>query len=303
MKIVTAFESPDAPQLELLRAALGIALLANFAPLTFDLAELYGDGGWISREAFVAASVDTGWYSVLAWVRGPNQLAALHVAFLAAALAFTVGWGVGRVKWPLWVLYLSYLNRNPAVVYGADLLLANLLLVVCVAPVGRGLRLGGTVGRWPSGPRAAVCLTLVRWQMALVFFFTAAQKLRGDLWWSGEAVWVVITNAEFAHPGLTRMLAEHFWFVTVATYATLVFELAYPFLIWGRRTRRSILGAAIVFHLGTAALFGLYLFAWVAIAGHMAFVPGRWLQSRARTTGVPVLAVSAGPASAAPLET
>ena len=91
MKIVTAFESPDAPQLELLRAALGIALLANFAPLTFDLAELYGDGGWISREAFVAASVDTGWYSVLAWVRGPNQLAALHVAFLAAALAFTVG--------------------------------------------------------------------------------------------------------------------------------------------------------------------------------------------------------------------
>lgn len=302
MKIAAAFESTDTPQLEVLRAALGIALLANFAPLTFDLAELYGDRGWISREAFVAASVETGWYSVFAWVRGLNQLAALHVTFLVAALAFTVGWGARWAKWPLWVLYVSYLNRNPAVVYGADLLLANLLVVVCMAPIGGRLRLSRTGGSWPSGPRAVVCLALVRWQMALVFFVTAAQKVRGDLWWSGEAVWVAITNVEFAHPGIARMFAEHFWLVNVATHATLAFELAYPFLIWERRTRPWILGAAFVFHLGTAVLFGLYLFAWVAIAGHIAFIPSRWLQGRVRTIGESALVVRPCAASAGSLE-
>lgn len=281
MNIAAALETGKTPQLEVLRVALGIALLASYAPLTRDLAELYGDGGWISREAFVAASLDAGWYSIFAWIREPVQLAGLHAAFLAGAVAFTAGWCVRWVKWPLWVIYVSYLNRNPAVVYGADLLLANLLLVVCVAPIGRGLSVAGTGGSWPSGPRAFVCLGLVRWQMALVFLFSAVQKLRGDLWWSGEAVWVAINNAEFAHLGLAGMLADHFWLVTVATHGALAIELAYPFLIWGARTRPWILGAAILFHLGTAVLFGLYLFAWVAIAGHLAFMPAGLL-SRVR---------------------
>jgi hypothetical protein len=187
------------------------------------------------------------------------------------------------VKWPLWLLYASYLNRNPAIVYGVDLLIANLLLLVCIAPVGRWPALGATNARWPSGPRAAVCLALVRWQMAIVFFFTGAQKLRGESWWSGEAVWVVINNAEFAHAPLAGWFAQHFWLVNITTHGALLVELAYPFLIWGARTRPWILGAAIVFHLGTAALFGLYLFAWVAIVGHLSFMPSGvigWLAVR-----------------------
>jgi hypothetical protein len=273
MTIAATLHSREAPQLELLRVALGLALLASYAPLTGDLAALYGDDGWVSREAFGTASLDAGWYSVFAWVRGPITRATVHVTFLAAALAFTLGWGVRWVKWPIWIVYISYLNRNPAIVYGADLLMANLLLVVCIAPVGRGLAIGATGGAWPSGPRAVVCLSLVRWQMAVVFLFTAVQKLRGELWWSGEAVWVVVTNLEFAQPGLSDVLAHQVWVVNLATHATLGLELAYPFLVWDRRTRPWILGAAILFHLATAVLFGLYLFAGVAIAGHLSFAP------------------------------
>jgi len=178
------------------------------------------------------------------------------------------------VKWPVWLLYVSYLNRNPAIVYGVDLLLANLLLVVCMAPVGRWSPLDPAGGSWPSGPRATVCLALVRWQMAIVFFFTAAQKLRGDLWWSGEAVWVVVNNPEFSHAPIAGLLAERAWLITLSTHGALLVELSYAFLIWGARTRRWMLGAIIVFHLGPAAVFGLYLFAWVAVVGHLSFLPG-----------------------------
>lgn len=269
----------DAPQLELLRIGLGLAILASFVPLSPHIGELYGDDGWVSREAFETERLARGWYSAFAWCHGSTTLMLLHTAFLTTAVAFTMGWAVRWVKWPLWLLYVSYLNRNPALVYGVDLLIANLLFVVCIAPIGRWPAAGADAVAWPSGPRARVCLALVRWQMAIVFFFTAVQKLRGELWWSGTAVWVALNNSEFSHTAITQVLAQHFWLVTVATHGALLFELAYPFLVWGRRTRLWMIGGAIAFHLGTAALFGLYLFAWVAIVGHVSFVPAHLIEA------------------------
>lgn len=274
-----AWLSRDAPQLELLRIGLGLALLASFVPLSPHVGELYGDDGWVSREAFETVRLAHGWYSAFAWCHGSTTLMLLHTAFLTTAVAFTMGWAVRWVKWPLWLFYVSYLNRNPALVYGVDLLIANLLFIVCIAPIGRWPAAGADAVEWPSGPRAGVCLALVRWQMAVVFFFTAVQKLRGELWWSGTAVWVALNNREFSHTAITEVLAEHFWLVNVATHGALLFELSYSFLIWGRRTRLWMVSGAIAFHLSTAAFFGLYLFAWVAIVGHLSFVPARLIEA------------------------
>jgi HTTM domain len=279
-RLLAAFEARRAPQLEALRIGLGAALLVGFGGLTPELGELFGDAGWVSRHAFMTLRVDAGWPSIFAWVRTPAALAAVHACFLAAALAFTLGWGVRWVKWPLWALYVSYLNRDPAMVYGVDLLVANLLLLVCVAPVGSWLVVGRRGGAPPAGPRAAVCLALVRWQMALVFFWSAVEKLRGPLWWSGEALWVAANNVEFANLP-SRWLAAHFGLTLLATHGALFVELAYPFLVWGRRTRPWALGAAVALHLGIALAMGLYLFAWVAIAGHLAFLRRRWLERAA----------------------
>lgn len=293
-----AWESRETPQLELLRIGLGLAILASVVPLTHQLGELSGDDGWMSREAFETLRLESGWYSAFGWYHGTTTLMLLYAALLATAVAFTMGWAVRWVKWPLWLLYVSYLNRNWALVYGVDLLIANLLLVVCIAPIGRWPAACSDTAGWPSGARASVCLALVRWQMAVVFFFTAVQKLRGELWWSGNAVWVALNNAEFSHTAITEVLAQHFWLVNLATHGALLFELAYPFLIWGRRTRLWMIGAAIAFHLGTAALFGLYLFAWVAIVGHVSFVPSHLIetaraQARARGNSRAVGAVAA----------
>jgi hypothetical protein len=273
MRIVQKLEDAHAPQLDVLRAGLGIALIASFAPLAGDVASLYGNDGWMSRDAFAVISLDAGWPSAFALVSGQLALSLASAAFIAAAALFTVGWAVRWVKWPLWALYVSLLNRNPALVYGADLLMANLLFIVCVAPAGRSFVLGRKSGTGPAGPRAAVCLALVRWQMAIMFFFTAIQKLRGSLWWSGDAVWVAVNNVEFANLPIAGLIAGNPWLGVIAAHCVLIIELAYPFLVWGSRTRAWMIGAAIALHLMTAIVFGLYLFAWIAIAGHLAFAP------------------------------
>ena len=114
-------------------------------------------------------------------------------------------------------------------------------------------------------------------QMAVLFFYSAISKLRGDDWWSGDAVWFVFTTDEYYNRFLLNVLASHYWLVNVATYGTILIEIAFPFLIWQRRTRPYLLAAAIFLHPQFALLMGLFYFSFVMIMGHMSFVRPEWL--------------------------
>jgi hypothetical protein len=76
-----------------------------------------------------------------------------------------------------------------------------------------------------------------------VLFWPARSRFRGDDWWYGEAVWFIFANDELYTPFLLDVLASQFWLVNVATYLTLLIELAFPFLIWQRSTRPYMLAA------------------------------------------------------------
>src|SRR3972149_1029100 len=124
----------------------------------------------------------------------------------------------------------------------------GLALLAAYAPVtGRLPELYGSAG-WISpeavagtyrgaGPAGAslgqaACLTLVRLQVAVIFFFAGVEKLRGDSWWGGWAVWVALANPEFANVPLA-WFAQHLWVVNLMTYATPLAGLASPLLLWG----------------------------------------------------------------------
>ena len=267
-------------QLEVVRIGVGLALLAAYAPVSGRLLELYGPAGWISPDA-VAATWGRAWtWSVLDGLREPWQLGAWHALFLLASAALAAGWRTSWVKWLAWVGHLSYMHRNPVITYGMDHALAALLLLLCAAPVGRAWSLDRRRrGPGPAGPTLAqrTCLGLVRLQVAVIFFFAGAEKLRGESWWGGWAVWVALANPEFASVPLA-WLARNFWAVNLMTYTTLLVELAYPFLVWGRDTRPWVLGAALGLTWGMGALLGLYLFSFVMSVGHLAFLRAAWLE-------------------------
>ena len=113
--------------------------------------------------------------------------------------------------------------------------------------------------------------------MAVLFFFSAVSKLQGDDWWSGDAVWVVFTTNEHYNRFALNILASQYWLVNFATYATIIIELAYVFLIWQRRTRLYLLLDALLLHVMFAILMGLFYFSFVMMMGHMSFIYPEWL--------------------------
>jgi len=280
--------SPTTP-LEIARIGVGAALLMHYALATPHLAEFWGDTGWMPRD-LLATEVDDPFYqSLFFYFTAPWQLTAFHFLFLACCLALALGWRTSLVKWVVLIGQISYDHRNPMFLYGVDKILASLLLILCLAPIGRALSLdrvravravkradpAATLPAFQSEWTGA-CTRLMQLQMAVLFFYSAVAKT-GDDWRGGEAVWKVFTNDEQFSPFILGVLASHYWLVNLATYGTLFIELAYPFLIWQRLTRPYLLAGALLLHSQFAILMGLFYFSFVMMMGHMSFVRPEWL--------------------------
>ncbi len=291
------FDAPDLRQLELVRIGVGITLFLVYLCQAGHLDELYTEDGWVPLSSLASMREDPSHVSVLYRVTDLAHVTAIWLLLLVASLAFTVGFQTSWIKWVVWLLHISFANRAPEVTYGVDSISSNLLIVLCVSPVGRCLSVDAWLRR-PRPPRvpwlpalqrarASVGLRLVQIQMAIVFFFAGTEKLRGSDWWDGDAIWYAMTDYEFNALPL-GFFAANMWLVNALTYGSLLVELGYAFLVWDHKTRPIFVVAGIALHIGVAIAMGLVLFAVPMIAGHLAFAPSTWLDRfawlrRART--------------------
>lgn len=283
-------DSPTTP-LEISRIGIAAAMLLHYALASPYLLMFWGDEGWLPRTALAAESAEVWAQSLFFYFSSAWQLIAFHAVFLACCVALLVGWRTSWVKWIVLIGHISYDNRNPPMAYGVDAILACLLVILCFAPIGRALsldrvravrkakrrdlnaRLPRYTSRW-----AFACTRLMQIQMVVLFFFSAADKLHGDDWWGGDAVWLVFVSADYYNDFMLKFLASNYWLVNVATYGVILIEIAFPFLIWQRASRPYLLAGALFLHLQFALLMNLYYFSFVMMMGHMSFLRPEWLR-------------------------
>lgn len=149
-------DSPTSP-LELARIGIGAALLLHYSQATPHLFDLWGDAGWMPRDV-VLKICDPWAQSVFFYFGAPWEWVAFHGLFLLCCAAFMVGWRTSWVKWIVLVGQISYNYRNPMLTYGVDWIVASLLFILCVAPVGRALSLDRV-----RAVRAAKVMDLEAW--------------------------------------------------------------------------------------------------------------------------------------------
>jgi predicted DCC family thiol-disulfide oxidoreductase YuxK len=281
--------------LEIARIGLGAALLFHYSLVSPYLLEFWSDGG-LAPPA-VVRELNEGWsqpafaQSLFFYFTSPWQLTAFHVVFLLSCAALMVGWRTSIVKWIVLAGKISYDYRNPIFLYGVDSIIACVLFVLCLAPIGRAISLdrvramraakrGNLDATLPlyASPWTGACTRLIQIQMALLFFYTGLHKIKWEEWQNGDAIWVVFTQNEYHNSILLDLLARQYWLVQVATYSTVLIEIAFPFLIWQQRTRPYLLSAAIFLHVMFGTAMKLIYFSFAMVMGHMSFVRPEWLQ-------------------------
>lgn len=284
------FQEQTTTPLEIIRIGIAAILFINYGLFSGEeILELYGDAGMISKESLMPYIEDPWLQSLLYYISEPWQLMAFYSLFLFSCLMLVLGWHTSFFKWIVFIGHLSFTYRNPAATYGVDAITISILLILCLAPIGKALSLDRvrkvrkakyrgleTQLPLPTSRWGFACTRLIQIQMAILFFFSAAEKLYGDAWWYGNAVWMAITNYQTAFMPV-GFLAENYWLINLATYGVLLLEFSYVFLIWGQKTRPYLLVGAIALHLIFIAFLGLYFFAAAMILGHFSFVRHRWL--------------------------
>lgn len=114
-------------------------------------------------------------------------------------------------------------------------------------------------------------LLACRIQICIMYFFAGLYKSGGDMWLHGTALYYVLRVEEFILPGVSHLIYSNPYLVTVGTYATLIFQISFPFLIWFKKLKPYMFIMAVLFHSLIGIIMGLTWFSIQMVAVDILF--------------------------------
>ena len=109
-------------------------------------------------------------------------------------------------------------------------------------------------------------------QVCFVYLFTGLAKHQGELWQNGTAIYYTMRVRDFMATNWNIPLTENHYFVVLSTYFTMLLELAFPFLIWFKKTKYYIMIGGVLLHVGIWIFMRIDNFSWVMISTYFIFI-------------------------------
>ena len=235
----------------------------------------------------LVASQGAVWIKSIIAAAGGGAIAGrvLYGACLAAFVMMTAGFRTS-VAVPLALVALLFqLSWNFLPLSGAHQAMQGVLFCLIWADCGRvwsvdawlARRQGENAVTASAAASSIAPLRLIRYQVALIYLASGLWKLYSPLWRDGSAVHFVLNNNIFHRfPGVLPPSWDAL--ATIATYATLVWELAFAFMLLYAPLRRLALVFGVLTHLGMLALIEIGPFHFVMLAAYPAFLEPRTVE-------------------------
>ncbi|MFD7991656.1 HTTM domain-containing protein [Streptomyces mexicanus] len=268
-------------------------------------AEIWGPGSaWtpaLARQLFE----QTGWFSILTLSDSRTYFELCYVLALVTAALFMLGWRTRVLSVLFAVVVTSFHARAIFMTDGGDNLILLMALYLVLTACGRRWSLDARrdrlktirAGNASDRPRSPFVRQLRDARITLVtvmhncgMFVIAAQicflygsaglyKVQGPSWSSGTALHYVL-NLELFRPWpvLSHFVDEHTLVVAIAGYMTVLLQVAFPFVLFGR-LKYPVLAMLLCMHIGIAVLMGLPLFSGAMITADATFLPDRFYTS------------------------
>ena len=220
------------------------------------------------------------WLAVFRVFDSDWAVSVLFVFFAAAMTALLFGFLSRAAMLAVFVwLHASSLQIAPAYT-GWDAVLRSVGLVLLLSPLGQIWSVDACLlrraGRLPSTTAPVYGLYLVQWQIAVMYFVTAALKLSDTYWQSGEfaAYFYMSMFSLFPNP----IYAQWQTVSLLLSYFALAAELSLPLLLWCKRTRLLgfVVGGAL--HVSIAATSIIWVFSVVVLALYPAYLDDEEVQ-------------------------
>lgn len=277
MTIKSAIKSIDSfffkPQpvynVAIMRIGLGFILLFNWLMLVCDLPLLYGTQGIMSFETSRIYGNQLRFSLFDYLVPTDSSVIVLALINLLAVLAMTVGYKTRTATFIAFLTLVSFHHRNGMILNSADSVLRIFLFLSIFTPAGGAFSMdrwlkkrNGTQSDEPV-LKSPWALRLIQIQFCVIYIATVLFKIRGDQWIDGTAVYVATRLDEFYR--FPVPLLNNMFFIKLATWGTLIIELALGTLVWFKDIRYWVLAGGVLFHLGIEYIMSIPVFEWAMI--------------------------------------
>lgn len=300
------FAPADNAALDGIRFLFGIYLVFWLGGVFGHQSGLFGLDGWLDVQAYREISrlpeesrPFVGW-SPIFLATSPATTNAIYFGTLGVFALFALGVAVRLTSVLTWLGVVAF-TSNPALGFGGDVLLTIVAFYVMFANLlknwGHSFKLGVLLGNssdlisWPLNWRSNAAtasigvnlgMRLLQVHLAIAIAACGLFKLQIGEWWAGDALWFPLF-----HPTNTSVADLIEWkqrnpiillsLIGVATYATLAWQLAFPFLIWRVPARPWMLAGAVLGLLGCWFVYRLPTYGPVVLIGCLAYVePATW---------------------------
>ena len=261
------------------RIGFAVLLLANSLGYYAYLDQWFGESGVLPFDASRLV-VDPDTLTIFAWL--PETATTLWICygiFNAQILALLIGFHSRIQAICLFAWLVSFQHRNQLILDGEDTLFRVFCFLLILLPLSDSLSLDAFLKARRAGRRGAVALKpawalrLIQIQTTLVVLCAGWEKALGTEWIDGTAMYYVASVEDlFGRFPVPGFFFEFMPATNLLTWSVLAVELSLPVLIWFRRTRRSALAVALVFHLSIDYTMNLFLFQWIMLLGWLTFI-------------------------------
>jgi hypothetical protein len=269
--------------------------------------EIWGPGSPWTPELARQLFDQTGWASILTLSDNRVYFEACYALAVITSVLFLLGWRTRAVSVLFAVVVASFHARAIFMTDGGDNLILLMAMYLVLTACGRRWSLDarrtriraseGRAARTPKGRRAAELresrhtltavlhncgMFVIAVQVCFLYGSAGLYKVQGGSWGNGTALHYVLNLDLFRPwPELSLMADEHDALIAVACYLTVLLQVAFPFVLFGR-LKYPVLTMLLGMHLGIAVLMGLPLFSGAMIVADAVFLPDRFYTSTGR---------------------
>ncbi|WP_051299621.1 HTTM domain-containing protein [Arthrobacter castelli] len=211
---------------------------------------------------------------------GPGFFWLWYIITIGLVVAFVLGWRTRFVTPLLFVFYTAINAQNTPISDGGNYFIRIMLIYLIFVDISRRWSLDSrrrTRKQVPERETATILhnlgLCLVVAQLCLVYFEAGMYKVQGTLWQNGTAIYYPINSEMYGvFPFLSDLLTASTWLTVLATYFTVVIQIAFPFMLFNRITRRVALIGILLMHVSIAVVMGLTFFSGIMVSADAVLV-------------------------------
>jgi hypothetical protein len=107
--------------------------------------------------------------------------------------------------------------------------------------------------------------------------------MNSKVWFSGVATYYTLNLERFAGTSFNKIIVQNGFFVTIATYVTVLWETFFPALIWNKKARIPLLALGVMMHMGIYFMMMIHDFEILFIATYGFFFTDkelRWAKNK-----------------------